>query len=174
MTIHGVKAAIWNDSLRSPKSANPPQMTPLNKDFLEFIALLEKERVEYLIVGGYAVAVHGFPRYTGDIDFFVAVDPDNAEKLLRVFDGFGFGNLGLCKSDFLQEDFVVEIGREPRKIQILTGIDGVNFNECLANRLYVEIGGMSLPFIGKQDLIRNKRAAGRPKDRIDVEAISED
>ncbi len=148
-------------------------MTPLNKDFLEFIALLEKERVEYLVVGGYAVAIHGFPRYTGDIDFFVALDSGNAEKPLRVFAAFGFGDMGLSEEDFLLEDFEVEIGREPRKIQVLTGIDGVKFAECLAHRVIVEYEGINIPFIGKQDLIRNKLAAGRPKDRLDVEEITD-
>lgn len=92
----------------------------LNKDFLEFIALLEEKGVEYLIVGGYAVGLHGFPRYTGDIDFFVAVTEPNARRLIAVFEAFGFGDIGLQAEDFLQPDFVVGIGREPRKIQVLT------------------------------------------------------
>lgn len=149
-------------------------MTPLNKDFLEFIALLEREGVEYLVVGGYAVAVHGFPRYTGDIDFFVAVSFENAERLVRVFDAFGFGDLGLEEKDFTEEDFVVEIGREPRKIQVLTGIDGVSFEDCRANRLIVEVEGLRIPFIGKEDLIRNKAASGRPKDRLDLIELEQD
>ena len=143
-------------------------MDRLNQDFLEFIGLLERERVEYLIVGGYAVGVHGFPRYTGDIDFFVAVHPANAARLVQVFKRFGFGELGLKEADFLEEDFVIEIGREPRKIQVLTGIDGVSFDECFRNRLTVSHQGLLLPFIGKEELIRNKTASGRPKDRIDL------
>ena len=91
-------------------------MDPLNQDFLDFIALLEARQVDYLVVGGYAVGVHGFPRYTGDLDFFVAVNDQNAAKLLEVFDRFGFGDIGLQQSDFLEWGFVVEIGREPRKI----------------------------------------------------------
>ncbi|BCU79100.1 nucleotidyltransferase [Luteolibacter sp. LG18] len=143
-------------------------MDHLNQDFLEFIGLLEEENVEYLIVGGYAVGVHGFPRYTGDIDFFVAIRPENAAKLIRVFDRFGFGDIGLTDADFLQEDFVIEIGREPRKIQVLTGIDGVTFEECLENRIEVDYDGLPLKFIGKADLIRNKAASGRSKDQIDL------
>jgi hypothetical protein len=146
-------------------------MDRLNQDFLEFIGLLEGERVEYLIVGGYAVGVHGFPRYTGDIDFFVAVHPSNAARLVQVFKRFGFGELGLKDTDFLEEDFVIEIGREPRKIQVLTGIDGVHFDECHRNRLIVNHQGLLLPFIGKEELIRNKTASGRPKDRIDLEEL---
>ena len=143
-------------------------MDQLNQDFLEFIKLLEDEQVEYLVVGGYAVGIHGFPRYTGDIDFFVAVSERNAAKLLRVFDAFGFGNIGLRSGDFLEPDFVVEIGREPRKIQVLTGIDGVAFDDCFARRVEVAVGGLAVKFIGKDDLIRNKTASARPKVPIDV------
>jgi predicted nucleotidyltransferase len=146
-------------------------MDQLNQDFLEFIRLLEEQQVEYLVVGGYAVGIHGFPRYTGDIDFFVAVSDRNAAKLLSVFDAFGFGNIGLRSGDFLEPDFVVEIGREPRKIQVLTGIDGVAFDDCFARRVEVPVGGMPVKFIGKDDLIRNKTASARPKDRIDVEEL---
>jgi predicted nucleotidyltransferase len=146
-------------------------MDNLNQDFLDFIGLLEEEKVDYLIVGGYAVGLYGFPRYTGDIDFFVAINDENAGKILRVFDQFGFGEIGLTLGDFLEKDFVVEIGREPRKIQVLTGIDGVHFNECFARRVEVEISGMKVKFIGKDDLIRNKAATGRPKDRIDLEEL---
>lgn len=113
------------------------------------------------------MGVHGFPRYTGDIDF-VAVHPANAARLVQVFKRFGFGELGLQEADFLEEDFVIEIGREPRKIQVLTGIDGVSFDECFRNRLTVSHQGLLLPFIGKEELIRNKTASGRPKDRIDL------
>lgn len=147
-------------------------MDNLNPDFLAFIGLLDGEKVDYLIVGGYAVGLHGFPRYTGDIDFFVAISPENAANLLQVFDKFGFGGIGLTQGDFLEPDFVVEIGREPRKIQILTGIDGVTFQECQEHQVVVELGELKLKFIGKTDLIRNKAASGRPKDRIDVEELS--
>jgi hypothetical protein len=146
-------------------------MEKLNEDFRTFIGLLESEEVDYLIVGGYAVAIHGFPRYTGDIDFFVAISEGNAEKLLRVFGKFGFGDIGLSHDDFLRESFVVEIGREPRKIQILTGIDGVTFDECRARRVEREVDGLRMKFIGKEDLVRNKTVSSRPKDRIDVEEL---
>lgn len=145
-----------------------PIMEMFNEDFREFIELLESEGVDYLIVGGYAVAVHGFPRYTGDIDFFVAISEENAVRLLRVFDLFGFGDIGLAREDFLTESFVVEIGREPRKIQVLTGIDGVTFAECERRAMEVPVNGQTLRFIGKEDLIANKEASGRPKDLIDL------
>jgi predicted nucleotidyltransferase len=157
-----------------PSSVVPLKtMDQLNQDFREFIGLLEEENVEYLIVGGYAVGIHGFPRYTGDIDFFVALNPENADRLIRVFDRFGFGEIGLSPTDFLEENFVVEIGREPRKIQVLTGIDGVRFAECHRNRIEIEIesDGLVLKVIGKNDLIRNKAASGRPKDQIDLSEL---
>jgi hypothetical protein len=147
-------------------------METLNEDFLEFIGLLEKHEVDYLIIGGYAVALHGFPRFTGDIDFFVAVDPENSAKLVNVFDAFGFGDIGINRDDFMQPDFVIEIGREPRKIQILTGIDGVKFADCRSRRVEIELQGMHLKFIGKEDLIRNKQASARSKDLIDVDELS--
>lgn len=140
----------------------------MNEDFAEFASLLEKAGVRYLIVGGYSVALHGFPRYTGDIDFFVAISRENAAKLVRVFEDFGFGDLGLREEDFSQPDYVVEIGREPRKIQVLTGIDGVDFEAAWNNHVVEKVSGMKLKFIGKHELILNKRAVGRPKDQIDL------
>jgi hypothetical protein len=147
-------------------------MENLNPDFLDSITLLDQRSVEYLIVGGYAVGFHGFPRYTGDIDFFVSINEENAEKLVRVLDDFGFGGIGIEREDFLKPFFVVEIGREPRKIQILTGIDGVSFQECLKGAVECEYLERKLRFIGLDALVRNKRASGRPKDLIDVQALT--
>lgn len=143
-------------------------MEELNEDFAEFARLLEQADVRYLICGGYSVALHGFPRYTGDIDFFVAVSSENASKLVTVFEQFGFGELGLKQEDFSHPDYVVEIGREPRKIQVLTGIDGVSFEDAWQGRVEVQLNGMALKFLGKDALIANKRASGRPKDKIDL------
>jgi hypothetical protein len=143
----------------------------LNKKFSEFIGLLEKHAVRYLVVGGYAVGVHGFPRYTGGIDFYVAVSEENAERLLKVFSEFGFSGFGLSKQDFLDRESVIEIGREPQKIQVLTDIDGVQFEHCHRNRLTVDVGSLKIPFIGLQDLIRNKSASPRAKDKIDLEEL---
>lgn len=125
-----------------------------------------------LIIGGYAVELHGFLRFTGDIDFFVAVNAENAAELMRVFDAFRFGEIGISHEDFMQPNFVVEIGREPRKIQVLTGIDGVTFADCHSHRVKVELQGIHLKFIGKEDLIRNKQASARSKDLIDVDELS--
>ncbi len=139
-----------------------------NRHFLEFLGLLEKHRVEYLVVDGYAVGFHGFPRYTGDLDLFVAVGRENAERLLAVFTGFGFASIGLTAADFLDPDVVVEIGREPMKIQVLTGIDGVSFEHCRGDRVVVDIGGLHVPFIGFDSLLANKAASPRARDKIDL------
>jgi hypothetical protein len=143
----------------------------LNKHFREFIELLEKHHVEYLVVGGYAVGFHGFPRYTGDLDIFVAISPRNAKGLVRVFSAFGFSSIGLKESDFLDQEIIVEIGREPNKIQILTGIDGVGFDICYQHRVLYREGTLAIPFIALDDLITNKAATPRGKDKIDLEEL---
>jgi hypothetical protein len=143
----------------------------LNRHFREFIELLEKRKVKYLVVGGYAVGFHGFPRYTGDLDVFVAIDDTNASAILNTFKEFGFSDLGLKASDFLQEEIVVEIGREPIKIQVLTGIDGVTFLECYKNRVYYCDQEIKIPFINFEDLLKNKEASPRAKDKIDLEEL---
>lgn len=143
----------------------------LNQHFQEFIELLAKNNVRYLIVGGYAVGLHGFPRYTGDIDDFIAVSEENARMVFKTFADFGFGDLGLTESDFLEEEIVVEIGREPLKIQVLTGIDGVTFEECWNERIEVRLSGSKVPFIGIESLLRNKEASSRAKDKIDLEEL---
>jgi predicted nucleotidyltransferase len=143
----------------------------LNRHFQEFIELLGRNSVRYLIVGGYAVGLHGFPRYTGDIDVFIAVSEENARLVLKTFRDFGFGDLGLTEKDFLEEEIVVEIGREPLKIQVLTGIDGVTFDECWVERKEVDLSGLKVPFIGIESLLRNKQASPRAKDKIDLEEL---
>jgi len=163
---------MWSASRQSRRFAKHTTMESLNPDFLDFITLLEKKSVEYLVVGGYAVGFHGFPRYTGDMDFFVAVSEANARRLMEVFEEFGFGDIGLTKEDFLKPSFVIEIGREPRKIQVLTGIDGVTFDECRTTAVECDYLGQKIKFIGLEELIRNKKASGRGKDLIDVEELS--
>jgi len=143
----------------------------LSNHFLEFLGFLKKRNVKFLVVGGYAVGIHGFPRYTGDLDIFIAIDAGNAEKVVKTFADFGFGDLGLKPADFLLENQVVEIGREPLKIQVLTGIDGVAFEDCYKNRTYFKSGSMRIPVIGYEQLIKNKSATPRGKDKIDVEEL---
>ncbi len=146
-------------------------MIPLPRDFLEFLRLLNRHRVRYLIVGGYSVAYHGYPRYTGDIDIFVALSARNAAALVKVFRDFGFGSGGPEPAAFQQPGYVLRLGREPMRLEILNEIDGVTFEQCYARRIRARIGGCAMNFIGYQDLLKNKRSAGRPKDLADLETL---
>jgi len=143
----------------------------LNPHFRGPIALLAKHEVEYLVVGGYAVGFHGFPRYTGELDIFVAISERNASALVTMFAEFGFSDIGLKQTDFLDQEMIVEIGREPMKIQVLTGIGGVTFENCYRQRVIFNDGPTAIPFISLEDLIANKQAAPRPKDRIDLDEL---
>jgi predicted nucleotidyltransferase len=142
----------------------------LNKDFKEFAELLNAKRVDYLVVGGYALAAHGHPRYTGDIDFWVDPSADNLNRLIKALAAFGFASLGLSAKDFTP-DTVVQLGQPPRRIDLLTHIDGVDFAACFARRETLQIDGISLNIIGLTDFKTNKRAAGRLKDKADLESL---
>ncbi len=143
----------------------------LDRDFSEFIASCAKRRVRFLIVGGYAVAVHGHPRFTKDLDVWVWLDEQNAERIVAALDDFGFGSLGLTPSDFLQEDVVIQLGHPPKRIDILTQVDGVDFSSCWKRRVEVNLAGQSVPFISAADLVANKKASARPQDVADVAAL---
>jgi len=137
----------------------------------EFIESLNSNEVEYLIVGAFALAIHGSPRYTGDIDILVRPSPANARKLTAVISTFGFSSLGLSTQDFLKPDQVIQLGRDPVRIDLLTSITGVEFEEAWEHRVITRLDGLPVPFIGKEDLIKNKRATGRTQDRADLEAL---
>ena len=143
----------------------------LPKPFKEFIELLEKNQVKYLIVGGYAVSVHGYPRYTGDLDIFIAIEPKNSCGILKTFRDFGFTDLDISESDFLQADTIVEIGREPLKIQVMNEISGVSFDEAESTKIFIPVDGINVPFISLEMLIKNKLASNRGKDRVDAEIL---
>lgn len=146
----------------------------LPKDFREFIALLNSESVKYLIVGGYAVAYHGYPRFTGDIDFFVEASADNAARLGRALHRFGFAGLGLTERDFTTSDQVVQLGVPPNRIDLVTGLSGVSFEEAWGSRIESTLDGLSVNFISKAVLIKNKTAAGRARDKADIAEIAEE
>ena len=148
-----------------------PSTQMLNRDFKEFAELLGARGVEHLVVGGYALAAHGHPRYTGDIDFWIRPTPDNIERLLLALGDFGFGSLGLTRDDF-GSDSVIQLGHPPRRIDLLTTLDGVDFSECWSRREVVALGGVTLNIIGRGDFISNKQAVGRLKDLADIEAIN--
>ena len=140
----------------------------LQKDLREFIASFLSHKVEFLLVGGYALAYYGAPRFTEDIDFLVRISPENATRIETVLKEFGFGNIGISSRDFLEPEQVVQLGRPPHRIDLLTSISGVPWEEAWAKRQEVNLGGMAVWAIDRELLIRNKRASGRPQDLADV------
>lgn len=124
-----------------------------------------------MIVGGYAVGIHGHPRYTGDLDIWLLPDSTNAIKILKVIKAFGFGSLDIKEADLKKENSIIQLGYPPLRIDLLTSIDGVHFNECYPNRKAIEIDGLLINFIGYADLIKNKKASGRHQDLGDIENL---
>ena len=143
----------------------------LNRDFQEFVAALSSRDVRFLIVGGYEVAAHGHPRYTKDLDIWVWADPRNAANILESLNDFGLGGLDLQASDFVEPNAVVQLGFEPQRIDILTSITGLTFDEAYPNRELLSIGDITAPFISLDDLVKNKLATGRTQDLADAEAL---
>jgi hypothetical protein len=143
----------------------------LSKDFREFVALLNSNGVEYLVVGGYALAAHGHPRYTGDLDIWLSAAPENIARLLKALGEFGFGSVGLTADDFMQPGMMVQLGYPPTRIDLLTSVDGVQFVECYPRRMVISIAGVDLPIVHLQDFKANKRASGRAKDLADLESL---
>jgi len=146
-------------------------MRPLSSDLREFIHLLNTKSVKYVIVGAWALAFHGRPRYTGDLDVFVSREPDNADKLMEVIEAFGFGRSGIKRDDFLQVDHVIQLGRAPNRIDILTGISGVAFDEAWESREHGSVSDAAVFVISRDLLIKNKRAANRDKDQADIKLL---
>lgn len=143
-----------------------------SQDFREFIELLIKNKAEYLIVGGYAVGIHGHPRYTGDLDIWLNPTPKNAELILKSVNEFGFSSFNLTQADFTKAGNVIQLGYPPLRIDLLTKIDGVTFEECYQNRKEVIIEDLKINFIGYNDLLKNKRETGRPRDIDDIDNLS--
>ncbi|HTC37876.1 MAG TPA: nucleotidyl transferase AbiEii/AbiGii toxin family protein, partial [Steroidobacteraceae bacterium] len=143
----------------------------LNKDYREMLQCLLEENVRFLLVGAYALAVHGFPRATKDIDFFVWATPENANKLVRALARFGAPLQDISESDFSTAGTVFQIGNSPRRIDILTNISGIQFEQAYVNRKNIFLEGLEIPVISVSDLIANKRASGRSQDLADVEKL---
>jgi hypothetical protein len=143
----------------------------LNPDFKEFFQLLNENDAQYLIVGGYAVAFHGHPRYTKDIDVWILTDPENAKKVVKTLADFGFESLGLREDDFLETDTIIQLGYAPNRIDLIMGIPGVEFRECYEKRAEVEIDGVRLAFIDLVSLKKSKKASGRPQDLADIDNL---
>ncbi len=144
----------------------------LDKDFEDFIVLLNQHGVDYMVVGGYALAFHGKPRHTGDLDIWIDMSNENAEKMIQVIDKFGMASLGMERSDFLKEGGIAQIGYPPLRIDILNEIDGLGFKEAYPNKLIIDVEGLPVNYIGLNDLIKNKQASGRKQDISDVNELN--
>lgn len=143
-------------------------------DFKELLALLNSHKVDYLVVGAYALALHGSPRFTGDLDIYVKPDPENARRILATLNEFGFGSLQVEEKDLTELNRVIQLGFPPVRIDILTSLTGLNWEESLAGRLKGELGGIPVLFLGKKEYIHNKKALGRQKDLADAEVLEGD
>ncbi len=143
----------------------------LPKDLKEFVGSLNSSGVEYVIVGAFALAFHGFPRYTGDIDILVRRSAENAEKLIGAIAAFGFNSTNLSAGDFLEEGRVIQLGVAPNRVDVLTSITGVEFEDVWRGRVPSELDGLAVSFIDKASFILNKKATGRTQDKADIEAL---
>ncbi|HMP74236.1 MAG TPA: hypothetical protein PKE55_13330 [Kiritimatiellia bacterium] len=146
----------------------------LPEDFKEFLKLLNKAEVQYLLIGGYAVGYHGYPRATADMDIWVGISSDNATKLVRVFRQFGMEDETLTAAVFQERGKIIRMGVPPMRIEVLTDIDGVAFPDCYAARITTEIDGQTVHLISCEHLRMNKKAAGRYKDLDDLEHLPDD
>ncbi|MCD6161911.1 MAG: hypothetical protein J7K40_05805 [candidate division Zixibacteria bacterium] len=146
----------------------------LQQDFRELLELFNKHEVSYVIVGAYALAMHGVPRYTGDLDILVKSDKENSQRILVALVEFGFGSMGLSESDFIVADNVIQLGVPPVRVDIITSLTGVSWAEVYAHRIAGNYGDTPVYFIGREQFITNKRALGRKKDLADLEELGEE
>jgi hypothetical protein len=146
-------------------------LAKLQSDLREFIALLNAHKVEYLVVGGHAVAFHGYPRFTGDIDFFLRPTRENACRVIDALRKFGFASLAIEPEDLMSPDRVVQLGRPPDRIDLLTSISGVGFDDAWNSRVTGELDGQAVCFLGWDALLQNKRACDRDKDQADLKTL---
>jgi hypothetical protein len=143
----------------------------LPPDFKEFLKLLKDHNVRYLLIGGYAVGYHGYARATEDMDIWVAIHPDNAQKIVAALKAFGFEDPDLKPEIFLQEPKIIRMGIPPMRLEITTSISGVEFDECYRSRIVDEFDGVEVNMIDLENLKKNKKASGRAKDIADVEKL---
>jgi len=143
----------------------------IQPDFRDLLALLNAHNVEYLVVGGYALAFHGAPRATGDLDILVKPDPENAQRLVDALAEFGFASLGLTVEDFTKPEQVVQMGVPPIRVDLITSLTGVSWEEAVCGRAAGTYGDLPVHYIGRDQFVANKRATGRQKDLADIEAL---
>jgi hypothetical protein len=146
----------------------------VQKDFKELLALFNDHNVQYLIVGGYALAYYGAPRYTGDIDILVKSDSKNASLILKALYDFGFGSAGLKLEDFTTPENIVQLGYPPIRVDIMTSISGVSWEDAYISREEGKYGDIPVYFIGLDQYVQNKKASGRKKDMADLEALGKE
>ena len=142
-----------------------------HKDYKEFIQLFIKHKVKYLVVGGHAVIANGYSRLTSDLDLFYKLELTNANAILLSIHEFGLGSTGISIADLMEEGAINQLGVAPVRIDLVNEIDGVEFDECYANKLVKEVYGMQVNFLSHDDLIKNKMASGRNKDLNDIENL---
>ena len=145
----------------------------MNRDFVEMLSALVEARADFLVVGAHALAVHGVPRATGDLDIWIRSDEENADRVLKALASFGAPLFDLSREDLARPGTVFQIGLPPSRIDILTSISGVEFDEAWPNRVTIAVGGLEVPVLGKTEFVRNKRAVGRPKDLSDLNLLEE-
>jgi hypothetical protein len=146
-------------------------MAELQPDFKELLGLFSKHKVECLIVGAYAMAFHGAPRYTGDLDVMLNPTSENAERVLAALEEFGFGSLGLSPEDFIRPGQVVQLGQPPLRVDLLTSLTGLSWEQAFAGRQEGKFGALPVFFLGKKELVLNKKKLGRHKDLADIESL---
>lgn len=145
----------------------------IQTDFKEWLASLNNNGVNYLIAGAYALAHHGVPRATGDLDIYVEPTPENARRLMKALDQFGFGSLGIKEDDFVKPEHVIQLGMPPVRIDLLTSLSGIEWAFAWRNKVKGAYGGVPAHFLGRETLVTNKRATGRTQDLADLEALGE-
>ena len=146
-------------------------MPEFQKDFEDFIMLCNKYELEYLVIGGFAVSIHGYPRTTKDLDICINKNEVNATKLLQILEDFGFGSLNFKIEDFVNDNMITQLGYEPIRIDILNDLNGVDFDVAFQNKRVVQMNGVPTNFIGYHELIENKEKAGRDQDLLDVKKL---
>ena len=170
IAVRSRRNSAWKSSSTWSQPNIPMQ---LSKDLREFVGLLNSRKIKYLLVGGHAVAVHGHPRYTGDVDFLIDTSPENAALAAAAVGDFGFAGLGLQESDFRAPEMVIQLGRAPNRIDLLTSIAAVSFEEAWKTRVETRLDGLPVWVISKELLVQNKLAAARPQDLADVAKLRE-
>lgn len=147
------------------------QIIKLEDDFIDFLKICNLHEVQYLVIGGYAVSIHGYPRSTKDLDVCIKISDSNAEKMIKVMKDFGFGSLNLVKEDFMKNNFITQLGHEPIRIDIINEVGGVEFDDAWQNRKMIDYEGTPVCFIGYNELLKVKALSGRPQDIADINKL---